>query len=348
MSITKRFCAFFFALFFFTSSFAFASSRSDSFALPEDIREDLSKLMEKKCKPIPCGDEAFYFIPTTPDEYALINAETEPQKPYNKISDWFMSPMDRITTNCVFALYAAENPVHPVALRTPEEEVDGLFFGELVYSFFDDRDHFLGIVSVEPHKTTGTTTPHINYYILKEHQGKKYSTLMISAFVAHLKTLERSSLPQITLPKSASCLEILRNTLAKTSDLEKLTLSDIPSSLTPVGPICAHIPLENPPSFVPASKALFFTGHFHLAPDFSEALGFLIEGITKEETRAVGIHLIFSSEKPDESDFSPLRKKLMLLFQGYCLAERSDRLDLYPTLRDTAFAVVDEDEAKKI
>lgn len=342
MSITKCFCAYFFALFFSTVSSSIASSGSHSFAIPEDISKELTSLMKKNCKPIPCGEDGYYLRPTIPDEYALINAETEPQKPYITISDWFMSPMDRITINCVFALYAAENPVHPVALRTPEEDVEGLFFGEFVHSFFDDKDNFLGMISVEPNKTTGKTMPHINYYILKEYQGKKHSTLMISSFVEYLKSLEGTSLPQITLPKSSGCLEILRNTLAKTPDLDKLTLSDIPSSLTSVGPICAHVPLENPPSFVPASKALFFTGHFHLAPDFSEALGFLIEGITKEETRAVGIHLIFSSEAPDESDFSLLRKEMMRLFASYCAAERKDRPDLYPDFRDAVFAVVDE------
>ncbi|HBN22202.1 MAG TPA: hypothetical protein DD412_03090 [Holosporales bacterium] len=343
MSITTRFCVFFFTLFFFTTPLTFASSSESSFAIPEDIREDLTRQMKRRCPHILCGDKGHYLRSTTPDEYLIINAETVPQKPYNRISDWFMSSIDGLTTNCVFALCAAENLAHPVVLRTPEEESVGLFFAEFVHSFFDSKDNFLGMISVEPHRTTGTTTPHINYYILKEHQGKKYSSIMISGFVAHLKGLKGKKLSQMTLPKSAECLEILRNTLSETPDLDKLTLSDVPSSLTSVGPICAHVPLENPSSFVPASKALFFTGRFHLAPSFSEALGSLVEGITKEETRAVGIHLIFSSEETDESAFSPLRKKMMLLFKGYCLAKRDVRPDLYPTLRDTAFAVVDEE-----
>ncbi len=320
MSATKRFGVLFFTLFFSTFGRSFASSEENAFAIPEDIRKDVTFLMQALCPHIPCGEDGHYLRSATPDEYLVFNSETKTKEgPYYNIADWFTAPIERLTTNCTFALCAYYELLHPVALRTPEEEEEGegLFFGEFVYSFFDAKNNFLGVISVEPHKTTGTTTPHINYYIFKKHQGKKYSTLMIASFVEYLKVLEGQELPQITLPKSSTCLEILRNTLTETPDPEKLSLSDIPSSLTRVGPICAHVPLENPPSFVPLSKALFFTGRFHLEPGFAEALGSLIEGITEDEKRAVGIHLIFSSQPPDERAFSHLEKQLMLFFKEY-------------------------------
>lgn len=345
MSIITRFTVLFFALFIITTPLTFASSEDTSFAIPDDLCDALTKRIQNRCPPILCGEEGYYLRPTAPEEYQVINNETGQLK--TKISDYFMAPISRLTPNCVFALLTAESDIHPVALRTPEKESEGLFSGELVQSFFDAEDKFLGIIYVEPHKTTGNTAPHINYYILKEHQGNKHSTPMISGFVAHLKSLEGKNLPQITLPKSANCLKILRNTLSKTPHLENFSILDIPYSLTSVGPIYAHIPLENPPSFVPASKSLFFTGRLHLKPGFSEALGFLVNGITKEETRAVGILLIFSSEAPDQSNFSPLKKEMMRRFDAYCLAKFSDRANLYPTLRDTVFSVVDEEELEK-
>ena len=108
-------------------------------------------------------------------------------------------------------------------------------------------------------------------------------TIMISGFVKHLKTLEGKNLPQIILPNANECLEILENTLRKTPDLDKKTLSSIPSPSTKVGPIFAQVPLEIPPSFVPASKALFFTGHFHLEPAFSKDLGSLGEALPRKK-----------------------------------------------------------------
>ncbi|NCP62184.1 MAG: hypothetical protein GW748_02595 [Alphaproteobacteria bacterium] len=346
MSATKRFGVLFFTLFFCTVESSFASNNKEAFSISEDIRENLTVLMQALCPHIPCGEDGHYLRSATPDEYLVFNAETKTQEgPYYNIADWFTAPIERLTTDCTFALCASYKLLHPVALRTPEEEEEGegLFFGEFVHSFFDGKNNFLGVISVEPHKTTEPATPHINYYIFKKHQGKKYSTLMISSFVEYLKALEGKELPQITLPKSSTCLEILRNTLTETPDPEKLSLSDIPSSLNRVGPICAHVPLENPPSFVPVSKALFFTGRFHLEPGFAEALGSLIEGITEDETRAVGIHLIFSSQPPDESAFSYREKKLMLYFKEYCMKKREERASFYPILRDYAFGIVESD-----
>ncbi len=342
MSTPKRFGVLFFIALFSSAHPTFASE--NNFGIPENISEDLTKLMQIRCKPISCGEDGHSLRSTTPDEYSIFNKDVESKEPY-KIVDFFVGPFGRIASDCLFSLYNAKNTLHPVAKRMPEkeEEHSSFLFGELNYSFFDPENILLGFISVEPHKTTGLTSPHINYYILKEHQGKKYSTPMIAGFVKHLQTLEGKKYPQITLPNAADCLKILRNTLAETADQKKLSLSDILSSMTIVGPIHAHVPLENPPSFVPTSKVLFFTGFFHLEPHFSKSLGRLIDGITPEETRAVGTWLFFSSQKPEESDFSGLRKALMILFQGYCTAKREERPALYPTLRDKAFAVVDED-----
>lgn len=347
MVTQQRSSMFFFIAFFLNSALSFASSKDMLPDIPGDMQTPLTHYMHKHCPPISCGEAGHFLRSTTPDEYRIIYGDIDPEPPY-KTADFFTAAFEEPLTHCLFSLYSIAQPTHPVARRTPEEkeereEEDAFFYGQSVYSFFDPDQTFMGFIAVEPHKTTGFSAPHIHYYILKAYQGKRLSPLMIAGFVKHLRTLEGQTLPQIFLPKRADCLKILNNILAteKGHSPNQLSFSDIPSSQVIVGPIHAHVPLENPPSFVPASKALFFTGTFHLEPDFSQTLGYLIKYITPKETRAVGTWLFFSSQEPNESDFSPLQVDLMKLFKAYCTAKREDRPALYPALRDQAFAVVD-------
>lgn len=256
--------------------------------------------------------------------------------------------MQNTVTNCSFYLYNATRSAHPAAFATPDDDNSHTHVS-LTYSFFDANETVLGFISAAPRiMTTGLKSPHINYYLLRKHQGKGYATPMISGFVEYLKTLEGMALPQITLPNSSGCLEILRDTLSEERHLPQNTaLLAISSYSLTVGPIFAEIPLMHSPSFIPTNKVLNFTGQFHIIESFGSFISSEMNVVKKEEERAIETLLIFSSEQPDESNFSDLRKKLIILFTSYCSATREDRPDLYPTLRDTVFAVVDEDALTK-